>query len=92
MPNLRSESPSKNPQDSLPHYNANAITPPTSLKLTTCTTSPTLIIDLSPLPLELPATEHTTTPGQSHPSPAAPPAASLPTHTMSYGPVNIRFQ
>eukprot|EP00957_Ditylum_brightwellii_P129841 9903701-Ditylum_brightwellii.AAC.1 len=31
-------------------------------------------------------------PGQSDPSPAAPSAASLPTHTKSDGPVNIKIQ
>eukprot|EP00957_Ditylum_brightwellii_P050809 3852556-Ditylum_brightwellii.AAC.1 len=48
-------------------------------------------MDLSPLPLEPPATD-TTTPGHSDPSPAVPPAESLPPHTKSDGPVNIRFQ
>jgi hypothetical protein len=88
-PNLSSESPSKEPQDNLSQNNANVITPPTSPKLTPCPTSPTSIMELSPMPLAPPTTEHTTTPHQSDPSPTAPPAESLPTHTRSNGPVNI---
>eukprot|EP00957_Ditylum_brightwellii_P184740 14070578-Ditylum_brightwellii.AAC.1 len=44
------------------------------------------------MPLAPPTTEHTTTPPKSDPSPSASSADSLPTHTRSDDPVNIRFQ